>query len=173
VRGCWGTEEWKKIKDNPVLCSGTTIGTKKGVMRYLNVMLAEMEKLRNTKPGISVIGGAEQHSYRRLTCCRAPAGCRAYGIDQGYHNYLFYNNRFGSPEQIKVWKQGEGPINTVGYVCQREGPQHSLTDRLIQNKDHFVMNDNGKKSATIHQWNRCWDQLVHFVGSPATMDEKE
>jgi hypothetical protein len=87
-----------------VLCSGTTLGTKKGVMRYLNVMLAEMEKLRNTKPGTRVHPSlmATSTADLPLTYCCARAGCRAYGIDQGYHNYLFYNNRFGSPEQIKV-----------------------------------------------------------------------
>ena len=74
---------------------------------------------------------------------------------------------------MKVYKQGDGPINTVGYVCQREGPKHSLTDRLVLNKEGFVMNDNGKKSATIHQWNRCWNQLVHFVGGAKTLDDKK
>lgn len=66
VSGCWGRPSLKKISDQPVLCSGTTLGTKKGVMRYLDEMLKEMEQKRKEK-----------------------AGCRsAKGIDQGYHNYL-------------------------------------------------------------------------------------
>ena len=115
-------------------------------MRYLSVMLKEMEQMRTTK-----------------------AGCRAYGIDQGYHNYLFRNGRFGSKKQIKVWPQGEGPVNTVGYVCQREDGRHSLTDRLKLNKDGFVLNDDGSKSAAIHQWDRCFEQLTPFVGSKHVM----
>jgi hypothetical protein len=113
VQGCFGKEELEKIHHNKVLCSGTTMGTKKGVLRYLNVMLDWMERLRKTK-----------------------SGCRAYGVDQGYHNYLFYSNKFGETVEnggsVKVWDQGDGPINTVGYVCEREGGKHSLTDRLIQ-----------------------------------------
>jgi hypothetical protein len=35
VAGCWGIDEKNKIKDYPVSCSGTTMGTKKGVQRYL------------------------------------------------------------------------------------------------------------------------------------------
>ena len=66
VRGCWGKAALKKIENEPVLCSGTTLGTKKGVMRYLDVMLKEMEQKR-----------------KELRGCRS-----AKGIDQGYHNYL-------------------------------------------------------------------------------------
>jgi hypothetical protein len=39
-------------------------------------------------------------------------------------------------------------------------------------KEGFVMNDDNKRSATIHQWNRCWDQLVSFVGSAKTLNDK-
>ena len=67
-------------------------------MRYLDVMLKEMEIKRKEKSG-----------------CRS-----AKGIDQGYHNYLHYHQKsFGSEKQVKIWDQGQGPINTVGIACSR------------------------------------------------------
>jgi hypothetical protein len=71
----------------------------------------------------------------------------------------------------QVWKQGEpnAPVNTVGYVCQREDGVHSRTDRLRQNAEGFVVNDDGQKSTAIHQWMKCFKQLyspVDFIGGP-------
>jgi hypothetical protein len=49
ILDCWGEAELKKIESSPVLCSGTTMGTKKGVQRYLDVLLGEFDKMKNTK----------------------------------------------------------------------------------------------------------------------------
>ena len=65
------------------------------------------------------------------------------------------------------------PVNTVGYACEREDGKHSRTDRLRQDGDGFVLNDDGARSAVVHQWVRCWDQLLNFVGSAATMGPEE
>jgi hypothetical protein len=46
-----------------------------------------------------------------------------------------------------------------------------LLDRNYQDEDGFILNDDGKKSATIHQYNRCWDQMVNLVGSEKTLDQ--
>jgi hypothetical protein len=43
------------------------------------------------------------------------AGCRAHGIDQGYHNYLLHTGRFGS--STVVLEYGKGPVLTVGAPC--------------------------------------------------------
>jgi hypothetical protein len=51
VRGCFGQDGLEEVMDNPVACSGTVMGTKKGVTRYLNVMVEQMDKLRKTKRG--------------------------------------------------------------------------------------------------------------------------
>jgi len=156
ISGCWGEGAARKLNDAPVLCSGTTLGTKKAMVRYLDAMLDEMEVKRKEK-----------------------AGCRsAKGIDQGYHNYLFNQKVFGTESQIKLWQQGEGPINTVGTVCSRpQGPtnptgkEHSLDDRLKRDDEGWVLNEDGSKSAVVHQWNRCWDQLVSFVCNEQTCGE--
>jgi hypothetical protein len=43
IWGCWGKPEVDKLKEKIVLCSGTTIATHKGMTRYLDVMLTEIE----------------------------------------------------------------------------------------------------------------------------------
>ena len=69
-----------------------------------------------------------------------------------------------------MWKQGEAgaPVNTVGYVCQREDGKHSRTDRLKQSNEKYVLDDDNQKSTAIHQWMKCFKQLyspVDFIGS--------
>jgi hypothetical protein len=51
VRSCFGKEGLEEVKHHRVACSGTVMGTKKGVTRYLNVMLTHMDKLRKEKAG--------------------------------------------------------------------------------------------------------------------------
>ena len=33
--------------------------------------------------------------------------------DQGYHSYLYYSGEFG---KVRVYPQGEGPVNTIGAI---------------------------------------------------------
>jgi len=36
------------------------------------------------------------------------------GMDQGFHNWLVYSGQLDKYMDIKVYQQGEGPVNTVG-----------------------------------------------------------
>ena len=42
--------------------------------------------------------------------------CISAGMDQGFHNYLLYSNILNRVIDIKVFPQGEGPVNTLGTV---------------------------------------------------------
>lgn len=144
VGNCYGHGEKSKYqewKTKPMLCSGTTVGTREGIKRYLDVIVGEF--IDNTKnKGASCI----------------PPSC----VDQAVHNYLYYNNRFG--EKTSAFTYGDGPIMTVGHACAREVPGKghldSLRDIVQTDKDGWVLTAKGKIIPVVHQWDRCM-QWMH------------
>jgi hypothetical protein len=86
IKDCFGQDALDKIGNNFISCSGTTMGTVKGIRRYLKIMqgiIAEHPK------------------------------CTFHGIDQGFHNYLFWNDMITG---AKLVRQGVGPVNTIGLL---------------------------------------------------------
>ncbi|KAG7351471.1 hypothetical protein IV203_010831 [Nitzschia inconspicua] len=86
VKDCRGVQF-----DEPMLCSGTTIGTRSAMLEYLRVMHVEMDEwMKDPK-----------------CCC-----FKTNGDDQSIHNYLFYS---GKLDHIAVAIPNRvGLVNTVG-----------------------------------------------------------
>ena len=38
--------------------------------------------------------------------------CSSIGIDQGFHNFLLYSGQLDKVMDVKIFPQGEGPVNT-------------------------------------------------------------
>ena len=100
--------------------------------------------------------------------------CWLKGIesDQGYQNYLFYNGYFTSPDGMTnatLYQQGEGPINTIGALNGFRVPKHMKgpldTHWKIRDKEGYILNNDGTKSACVHQWDRWYKDLNKFVDS--------
>jgi hypothetical protein len=68
VKDLYSDDVLSQIGNNFIICAGTTIGTRNGILKYLKLMLEELHRL------------AEEKS--RLV------------EDQAPHNYLIYNNHF-------------------------------------------------------------------------------
>jgi hypothetical protein len=96
VRDCKGVQY-----NEPMLCSGTTIGTRSAMLEYLRIMHAEMEVWMNDPK-----------------CC-----CFKFsGDDQAMHNYLFYS---GMLDHIAVAIPNRiGLVNTVGVHAALVFSQH-------------------------------------------------
>ena len=77
----------EKIKNNKVICSGTTFGNYTNLLKYIEKMLFIMNKYNLAKP------------HR--------------GIDQGIHNYLYYTNKLDI-SNINVLDNNDILINTLG-----------------------------------------------------------
>jgi hypothetical protein len=140
IWACWGKDAVDKLKKSHVLCSGTTIATKKGLTRYLGVMLSTI---------------AERVAYTDKKHCPGwmddKCDCRSGGIDQGMHNYLYHIGRFGSgATQIK---NARGVVYTVGYICER--PDIFDKDALKLDSEGMVVIPGGGKAAVVHQADRC------------------
>ena len=87
-------------------------------------------------------------------------GCYATGMDQGLHNWLLFSGRLKRVMRVKVFSQGEGPVNTVGAFYT--GPQAMFKFDLIKDwtvlrgkeTERYIANWNGDPSPVVHQLDR-------------------
>ena len=88
IRHYYGDAAYEQIADNPVLCSGTTLGSYRRMVEYLEIMCAEIrEKL------------SQNFAY-------------LVGADQGIHFYKFYSG--GIPGAV-VREHGKSEVQTLHY----------------------------------------------------------
>lgn len=153
----WPVRECKNLTFSPpmpMLCSGSTIGTRQAMLQYLDIMYEEMKKW---------ISDPKCHFKNN-------------GDDQSIHNYLFYNQQLPFAEAIPP---RTGIVNTVGVdganihreAKKRKGVSYkvygnvkankgtwigdveSLDYALTDDKGYFINHD-GKRSRVIHQYDR-------------------
>ncbi|KAG7354902.1 hypothetical protein IV203_004258 [Nitzschia inconspicua] len=103
----WPVKDCKGVQyDEPMLCSGTTIGTRSAMLEYLRVMHVEMDEwMKDPK-----------------CCC-----FKTNGDDQSIHNYLFYS---GKLDHIAVAIPNRvGLVNTVGVQASMIFTNHVANQR--------------------------------------------
>jgi hypothetical protein len=141
IGNCWGEQALQSLADQPVICSGSTLGSHAGVVRYVTRMLEEFDE---------------------MDCIRKDPS--AGPSDQGYHNYLYYSGEFG---KVRVYPQGEGPVNTIGAMngyrvpADQKGPLGSYWG--ARDDEGYVINWDGRRSPAVHQWDRFHDELVGWI----------
>jgi hypothetical protein len=105
----WPVGDCKGVHfDKPMLCSGTTVGTRSAMLEYLRVMHAEMDAwMQDPK-----------------CCC-----FKTNGDDQSIHNYLFYS---GKLDHIAVAVPDRmGLVNTVGAQAGQIFDHHINSKRAL------------------------------------------
>jgi hypothetical protein len=179
----WITEgPIKKCKgvvfDKTMLCSGSTVGTREAMLKYLEIMYEEM-KVWIEEPK-----------------CRNDMN----GDDQSIHNYLFYSGQL--PFATAMANRAGGIVNTVGvegavtakrhraYWVERGVPQGDAMwkpfdgasgnnwiglEYNLTNEDGMFTEFDGSVSRAIHQWDRfgrpyvdLWLKNQKFVKDPMT-----
>ncbi|KAL3817115.1 hypothetical protein ACHAXA_009946 [Cyclostephanos tholiformis] len=95
---CYGKDVVRayELTDRPMLCSGTVIGTRDGMHRFLSVLVDEFR--RNNRSGKPE--------------CRSP-----HTTDQWTMNHMYYRGKFGSVSTTRTLPWGTGPVLTVGTPC--------------------------------------------------------
>jgi len=88
IAGVYGDNRVKEIENEYVICSGTTLGTRSGILKYLEIMIAEIERI--------------EASGRKLSG----------GEDQPVHNHLVYNNVF---QNFRINHNGKGLVCTMHH----------------------------------------------------------
>ena len=67
-------------------------------------------------------------------------------------------------------EQGHGIVNTIGAMNGFRVPKHMKgpldTHWKIKDKDGWILDYNGERSAVVHQWDRCRHLLNPDSGDP-------
>jgi hypothetical protein len=147
VRNCYGSRTLIQISNEPVSCSGTTMGNRDGILAYVYLMTQQL----NPK----VRYGKESQETN--------AGCVTMGMDQGFHNWLVYGGALEKLMSLKIYQQGEGPVSTVGAFFPGRSAliKRNLTEwRVLRGSlsDKYFSNWNGEPSPVVHQADRFQDK---------------
>ena len=84
----------------PMICSGSTMGSREGILRYIDAMKKEFDY------------------WKHHDNCRSDM----VGDDQAIHDYLFYQDKFGygsDSNQVVAVKHRTGPIHVVGFQADK------------------------------------------------------
>jgi hypothetical protein len=137
--------------DRPVLCSGTVIGTREGMHRFLSVYVTEFYT----------------NNARQNQRCKCPAN-----TDQQQLQPMYYRGMFGEPERTRTVPWGMGPIMTIGHACinMHANITHSATDirKLDINGSGLIVNNHEPPTSPsyiapcVHQWDRCHSWIHPF-----------
>lgn len=162
VKNCFGKAHEREImrgyRSKAVLCSGSTIGTRAGLSRYLSAMTRRFYEMTWLGPD-----------------CVPPMA-----VDQPIHNMLFYTKHgyavlpgdansalsFGGAGgdlavAVKFGSPGS-PVQTVGRLCSMgEKQKLQLTEVAQVNlsvhpTSGLFLNANGEVAPVVHQHDRCW-----------------
>jgi hypothetical protein len=172
----------KKVSyKGPMLCSGTTVGTRAAMIQYLNAMYEEMK-----------VWIADEK-------CRFDFN----GDDQAIHNHLYYSGQL--PFAVSIVNRMGGIVNTIGHHAAQIAKQHFAyyekkglskseatqipydgannqtwisTDVGVTNEVGQFIEFDGSLSRVIHQWDRFhamydkWLRQQPFVRDPIPDDWK-
>jgi len=143
-----------KLGKKPMLCSGSVMGSREGILDYIESMEEEFKY------------------WMQRENCRIDIR----GDDQSIHNYLYYTNRFKNAVSIP---HRQGPIHVVGYqaarifeTAKKEAKDAGIGIRRIFTHDNnwkewlprkyslintntgLIVNEDGTPSAQVHQVDR-------------------
>ena len=101
--------------DGPMVCSGTTIGTRDTMLEFLDIMYREMKLWMTTEQCLF-------HSH---------------GGDQAIMNYLHYSGHFQDLNPTLYYPR-QGTVNTVGVIGLRIVKRLEKQSNYIDNEGYFV-----------------------------------
>ena len=146
VQECYGSEALRVFGSKVIISSGTALGSRDAIVAWSHHMTLQLQDA----PG-------------RLTDSR----CMSGGIDHAFTNWLLYSNKLKSLLRIKLYHQGEGPVNSLGGL-KPDTAVGNLTGSLrsywhILNSQGYVLNWNGDISPVVHQIDHFVDELAETV----------
>ncbi|KAL7546713.1 hypothetical protein ACHAWF_010040 [Thalassiosira exigua] len=134
VHPCYGKESVRayELVDRPILCSGTVIGTRDGMHRFLSVLVDQFRRNNGRGPR-----------------CRSPAT-----TDQWTMNYLYYHGGFGFEKPcvnaVPDYYYGQQHSQTDMVFMDDSG--------AIVNP-HEKERSATRVAPTLHQWDRCYNWI--------------
>jgi len=134
LSSAYGSKTVSPYFEEPVICSGSTMGNQDAIETYLRAMVAQFDA----------------------------TGCKMKGCDQGFHNYLYYSGQFGKVDdettsssvgaisKLVVHEQGKGVINNLGALRTKPLKEWGMYDA----EKELVLNWDGSTSPVAHQYDR-------------------
>jgi len=92
INGIYGQEVFNKMANEYIVCAGTTMGTRDGMLFYFDEILGEIRRIKS-------IRSIQQELSNPV-------------VDQPCHGYLIYN---GSLNKFKKYMSGYGPVATMSF----------------------------------------------------------
>lgn len=168
ISNCYGEKGLKAIESETVSCSGVSIATQEGLLVYTHLMIEQLDI-------------SSRYIYdKEIPSDASQKRCLALGMDQGFHNFILYTGQLERYMNVKMFQQGEGPVNTVGaFVGKAALIKMPLKQWGVakEEKDNLVsiFNWNGDRSPAVHQFDRFLnsDEFPHgSYGKMLTVAEK-
>lgn len=140
MRECYGDDTLRTLGDNVIISSGAAMGSRDAILVWSHSVTTQLQEA----PG-------------RMVETRCASG----GIDHAIINWLGYTNLLNAILKIKIFPQGEGPVNTVGGLKPNTVLQANITVALSSiYKEGRILNWNGDVSPVVHQLDHFLDDLV-------------
>ena len=155
IVNCYGDEALKMIGLNTVSCSGISIGSRDAILLYSYLIHKQLDPV--------VRWGSEVGIHKTNNACIST------GMDQGFHNWLIFSGTLDPFMDITIFKQGEGPVNTIGsFFGGRIQLKFNLSEWGIVKGEvgkQAFYNWNGDLSPVVHQFDRyAFSETTFFKG---------
>jgi len=166
IKNCFGKEHEHEVmrsyRNKAVLCSGSTVGTRAGLSRYLSAITRRYYEMTWLGPDCTPPNAVDQPTHQWL-----------YYTDHGYATLaersagssvtadLSLSFRGSSGKQATTMPFGHGPVQTVGRLCSMaEKAKLTLATigkmNLTLDRDGLFLNHDGRPAPVVHQHDRCW-----------------
>ncbi|MDC0952937.1 hypothetical protein OAR89_04165 [Pelagibacteraceae bacterium] len=133
----YGKNEFEKIANKTILCSGTVLGKNEKIVEYLNLIKTNIAKFSYKK------------KLKYLLTFRVDPEER--GCDQGHANYLVHKLKINN---VSFYSNHEGPVATAFYL-----------DQIKFDEKFRLINKLGNPYLLVHQYDKRWDKFAKNVNS--------
>lgn len=135
IKKTYGIEEFNKINEKTILCSGTVLGNNNEIKNYLELISKYISKFKYKK---------KLKYFLTLRTDPEQRGC-----DQGHANYLVHKSII---KDINLYSNLEGPFATVFYL-----------KKIIFDKENRLINGKGDPYLIVHQYDKRWNEFEKIV----------
>lgn len=147
---CYGVAFTRYLSSYTISTSGVVIGSRNAALAYAHLITVQIDPVYRAQimasMGFSNDTLPDVHS------------CLRFGVDQGFHNVLLYLGVFERFLDVKLYQQGEGPVNIVGgFFGENKLLRAYLSEwKVLRGEAPFkyVYNWNGEISPIVHQLDR-------------------
>ena len=131
----YGKVAFDGISDKTILCSGTVLGSSKGIKEYLSLLKKYGSDFKYKK------------KFKYLITFRPDPEGR--GCEQGHANYLVHKKII---KDYHLYSNSSGPVATVFYL-----------KKIIFDNESRLINDNGEPYLLVHQYDKRWNEFSQNV----------